>query len=322
MSALVAQYDALIMDADGVLYRGNEPVEHAVDVLGRIEGSTPWCVLTNNAGHPPERVADRLTALGLPIEADRIVTSPQGAARYLQDLGTPPGAHILVVGGDGIDHALHAADFLPVRQRSSQIAAVVQGLGTDLTWTDLAEASYAVADGAVWIATNLDPSLPTAHGFAPGNGALVAAVERATGRTPQAATGKPEPLLFHLAADRLGSQQPLVVGDRIDTDIRGGNRARMDTLLVLTGVTRPAQLSDLAWAPLEDRPTYLGADLRSLLAPVEQVVIGGQPSATDRTSVVIDEPAWLPRVRLLLARAWNEPDAADDAAAEIRDCVA
>lgn len=318
LDTLVGKHDGLIMDADGVLYRGNEPVEHAVEVLREVEARTPWCVLTNNAGHPPQRVADRLTGLGLPIDADRVVTSPQGAAHYLLDIGIPSGSPILVVGGDGIDDALLAAGFHPVRERSTDVAAVVQGLGTELTWTDLAEASYAIADGAVWVATNLDPSLPTSQGFAPGNGALVAAVEHATGRRPQAATGKPEPLLFALAAERLASARPLVVGDRVDTDIRGGNRAGMDTLLVLTGVTRPSHLADFALAPAEDRPTYLAADLRALLAPPGHARIGAGEEAQEATGV---EPSWLPEVRRLLNHAWSHPESAQDVAVEIRTRV-
>ena len=296
--SLADEYDGLILDADGVIYRGPQPVAHAIEVLAPIIKAMPWCVLTNNAANAPIVVADKLSELGLQASIQNVVTSPQGAVAYVKSTGVAEGAHVLVVGGAGIEDALRAAGFVPTRDRHDDVVAVVQGFGPAVGWHDLAEASYAIADGAMWVATNLDRNIPTEFGFAPGNGALVGAVAEAVGRRPDAVTGKPQPLLFELAAERMSAARPLVIGDRIDTDIRGGNRAGMDTLLVLTGVTGRAQLQDLQDAPQEDRPTYLAHDLRALQEPAIASRIVGSHEA--------DDTDWLAGIRCTLARAWGD----------------
>lgn len=296
---LVTGYDGLIVDADGVLFRGPQVVHHAVDVLTWVsqEASRAWGVVTNNAAHPPSAVAAKLQGLGYSLETEQVITSPQGAANYLRDRGLAAGARVLVVGGPGIDEAMQQAGFEPIREAGTEVAAVVQGFGPDLRWADLARAAYAVEGGAMWVATNGDLTLPTAEGLAPGNGSMVQAVANAVGRMPDAITGKPEPLLMQVAAERWGLKRPLVVGDRIDTDIRGGNRAGMDTLLVLTGVTGREQLQALREAPEEDRPAYIAHDLRALWTPAgESVVASRAGSDTD----------WLVDVRSTLAGAWAQ----------------
>lgn len=297
---LVAAYDGLILDADGVLYRGARAVDHAVDVLHRLRSDfgTSWVVVTNNAASTAEQVAARLRKFGIEIEPEQVITSPQGAVRYLVQCAVPPGSAVMVIGGPGIDAAVREAGFAPVRDRRDDPVAVVQGFGPDIGWSDLAEAAYAVQAGALWVATNADLTLPTAEGVAPGNGSLVGAVANAVGRAPDAITGKPEPLLLQLAAERLGSRRPLVVGDRIDTDIRGGNRAGMDTLLVLTGVTDAERAAGLVDAPEEDRPSHLAQDLRALLEPAGQSGIAGAGAGSSG-----DTDA-LARIRLTLGRAW------------------
>ncbi len=303
---LVAGYDGLIVDADGVLFRGPVVVDHAVDSLTWVskEAGRRWGVVTNNAAHAPRDVAAKLQGLGFDVDAGRVITSPQGAARFLRDQGVAAGARVLVVGGPGIDEALQAAGFAPVRELDASgaprngVAAVVQGFGPDLRWADLAQAAYAIEAGALWVATNGDLTLPTAEGLAPGNGSMVQAVGNAVGRIPDAITGKPEPLLMQVAAEQWGLRRPLVVGDRIDTDIRGGNRAGMDTLLVLTGVTGSEQLSALREAEPQDRPTYIARDLRALRAPAAHCrVLEGTESVDG------DE---LSEVRSLLRRAWGD----------------
>jgi len=313
---LVAGYDGLIVDADGVLFRGPQVVDHAVDALTWVsrQAHRMWGVVTNNAAHPPSAVAAKLQGLGYSLDAEQVITSPQGAASYLRDQGLAAGARVFVVGGPGIDEAMREAGFEPVREPGASVAAVVQGFGPDLRWADLAQAAYAIEGGAMWVATNGDLTLPTAEGLAPGNGSMVQAVANAAGRMPDAITGKPEPLLMQVAAERWGLQRPLVVGDRIDTDIRGGNRAGMDTLLVLTGVTGREQLQALHEAPEEDRPTYLAHDLRALAAPAgECAVVGvgraGRAGRAGRTGgddggPEVQDTDWLVGVRSTLAQAW------------------
>ena len=295
MTRLLDQYDGLIVDADGVIYRGPRAVPHAIETLRVAEHDVSWCVLTNNAALPPAVVAERIAALDLPLSANNVVTSPQGAVAYLLDHGVPAGSPILVVGGPGIDEAVRGAGLTPVRDGSVKPAAVIQGFGPDVGWRELAEAGYAIAQGALWVATNLDVSIPTERGIAPGNGTLVAVVRQAVGKDPDAVTGKPEPLLFQLAAERLMARRPLVIGDRVDTDIRGANRSGMDSLLVLTGICDLDELADLVDAEPEMRPTYVSEDLRALL---------DDPDASRITldaagSSAIDE------ARRMLARAWT-----------------
>lgn len=297
-STLVEEYDGLILDADGVLFRGARPIEHAAESLATVRSqfSTRLCVVTNNASQSPQAVAAHLGEVGVPLAADEVITSPQGAVAYLREQGIADGAPVFVVGGPGIDDALRTGGFGPTRDPRADVAAVVQGFGPDIAWRDLAHAAYVVARGVLWVATNADLTLPTAEGLAPGNGSLVQAVANAAGRMPDAVTGKPEPLLLELAATRLGAARPLIVGDRIDTDIRGGNAAGMDTMLVLTGVTGDTELRDLHSAAPADRPTYLARDLRALLQPSARTRIAeGQPS---------QDSDGLARVRHSLAQAW------------------
>src|SRR6185436_19331771 len=154
-------------------------------------------------------------------------------------------------------------------------AAVVQGYGPDVGWRILAEAALSVRAGAIWVATNTDRTLPSPRGPLPGNGSLVAVLRTALDREPDLVVGKPEPALFTTAAASSGARRPLVVGDRLDTDIEGAVGAGMDSLLVLTGVSGPAEL--LA-APPERRPTYVSADLSGLFGEASAARI---PVATD-----------------------------------------
>jgi ribonucleotide monophosphatase NagD (HAD superfamily) len=189
-----------------------------------------------------------------------VVTSAQAAAGLLADRLTP-GSAVLVVGSDALRVEVTRAGLEPVDSADRRPAAVVQGYGASVGWAQLAEASIAVRGGALWIATNADRTLPSPRGPLPGNGSLVAALATALDRQPDAIVGKPEPVLFERAARRTGARRALVVGDRLDTDIEGARRAGMDSLLVLTGVTQPA---DLLSAPPARRPTFVGRDLATL----------------------------------------------------------
>jgi HAD superfamily hydrolase (TIGR01450 family) len=221
----------------------------------------PVRFVTNNASRTPEVVADQLTRLEVPASPREVVTSSQvAAARLARRL--PPGSPVLVIGGIGLRHALTVEGLVPVDSVAAGPVAVVQGFAPDLGWRQLAEASRAVREGLFWMATNLDLTLPTAHGPAPGNGSLVHAVATAAGRGPDDVAGKPRPGAFLEAARKAGSTRPLVVGDRLDTDLEGARAAQMPGLLVMTGVT---DVSALLSAPPGWRPTYVGRDLGALL---------------------------------------------------------
>jgi HAD superfamily hydrolase (TIGR01450 family) len=260
---LCEEFDLALVDLDGVAYRGPEPVPHAPESLtaARAAGMAV-SFITNNASREPETVADQLRGLGIDAAPDDVVTAAQAAAALLADV-VPGGARVLVVGGPGLLTAVGAAGYEIVASADDEPAAVVQGFAPDVSWRELAEAAYAIQRGARHVASNLDRTLPNERGLAPGNGSLVAAVVAATGQEPLSA-GKPAPAMFHLAAQRRGARRPLVVGDRLDTDLGGARAAGYAGLHVLTGVSTAR---DAVLAPAPERPAFIGADLRALLEP-------------------------------------------------------
>ena len=258
---LVTGYDLVIFDLDGVLYLGDQVIPGAVEATARLrERGIPAAYATNNASRLAGDVAELLTSLGIPASADEIVTSSWVAARLLADR-LPGGTPVLVVGAPALAEEVRAVGLRPVDTAEASPKVVLQGYGPEVGWHHLAEATVAIRAGATWIATNADRTLPSPRGPLPGNGALVAAIATALGRQPDTVVGKPDPALFVAAARERRAERPLVVGDRLDTDIEGANRAGMDSLLVLTGVSTA---DDLASAPPERRPTYVAADLSAL----------------------------------------------------------
>jgi HAD superfamily hydrolase (TIGR01450 family) len=225
--------------------------------------------VTNNASRTPEAVAGHLVELGLPAGAEDVITAAQAVARLIAE-SVPPGAKVFMVGAEGLRTALLDFGLQLVSGAQEKPVAVVQGYRPDTSWTDLAEAAYAIEGGAAWYAANTDLTMPTARGIAPGNGAMVRAVAAAVGGWPTIA-GKPEPALHRETMIRTGATRPLVVGDRLDTDIEGANRAGVDSLLVLTGVTDRRHLEE---APPQQQPTYAAPDLRALLDPSQLITWG------------------------------------------------
>ncbi|MDP9115757.1 MAG: HAD-IIA family hydrolase [Actinomycetota bacterium] len=258
---LAEAYDVALLDLDGVVYVGRDAVRHACSALrGARKFGMRLTFVTNNAARPPAAVASHLIELGVDASAGEVVTSAQAAVHYLADR-LPARARVLVVGTVGLTDALLERDLVPVFSAEDDPVAVVQGYSPDLTWSQLAEGAVAIERGVLWVATNADPTVPSPRGPLPGNGSLVAALRHATGATP-VVTGKPEPTMHRESVQRSGARHPLVVGDRLDTDIEGANAAGCASLLVFTGVTSPR---DLMLAEAKHRPSYIGADLRALL---------------------------------------------------------
>lgn len=259
---LASRYAGVVCDLDGVVRRGSTAVPYAVERLSAL--TIPVVYATNNASLTPGDIAAQLLGLGLRVDETRVVTSSQAGAAYVAE-HVAVGSAVLAVGGPGVAAALVEVGLTPVVRADDGVGAVLQGYGPQVTATDLAEASYAVQRGARWVATNRDATLPTQHGLAPGNGALVAAVALATGTQP-VAMGKPEPPLYDLAVGRLGcpADRALAIGDRLDTDIAGAMAAGLDSLWVLTGVD---DLSSFVGAPGRPAPTYAARDLRALAHP-------------------------------------------------------
>jgi HAD superfamily hydrolase (TIGR01450 family) len=261
-------YDVALLDLDGVVYVGPDAVSGVPVALAaaRAAGMRLGFV-TNNAARTPEDVADHLTGMGVPAGSDDVITSSQAAATVVFGL-LGPGARVLPVGGPGVAAALTVAGLVVVHHAEDDPAAVVQGYGREVGWVQLAEAVVAIRNGARHVATNLDATIPSPRGPLPGNGAMVGVVSAITGRSPLV-TGKPDPAMHAECVRRTAAQRPLVVGDRLDTDIEGASRAGAASLLVLSGITDPRTL--LAARP-DHRPDLLSADAAGLLTTHPAVV--------------------------------------------------
>jgi HAD superfamily hydrolase (TIGR01450 family) len=260
----------VLADLDGVLYQGQRPLDYAVAALTKAAKKARLGFITNNASRPPESVAHQIAGLGLSAKPEDVVTSPQAAIRVLSRL-IEPGSLVLVVGGEGLTSEVEKAGFRMTRLADELPDAVIQGFSPDVGWTDLAQASFALQrrPEIPWVATNTDWSIPVEGGVAPGNGALVSAVHLAVGRLATFA-GKPEKEIFDVALERFGPVgDALMIGDRLDTDILGANRAGIRSALVLTGIDTPKTL--LA-SDESQRPTYVLEDLRELHKPYPETI--------------------------------------------------
>jgi len=273
VSGLLDGYDAVLLDLDGTVVRGTESVPEAPDVVNELrQAGQAVQFITNNASRSPDEVARHLTALGVRTTPEEVVTSGQTAVALLATQ-LPAGGAVLVVGTEALVAAVRSVGLQPVTAAAQRPAAVVQGHSPDTGWARLAEACLAIRGGAIWVACNVDPTLPTERGLLPGNGAMVAALRAATDQEPTVA-GKPARPLLDTAVERIGARCPLVVGDRLDTDIAGARAAGLDSLLVLSGV---ADATAVLAAPPEQRPGYLGADLRVLRRSLTETLIQARP---------------------------------------------
>jgi glycerol-1-phosphatase len=271
VGTLAQQYDCLLLDLDGTVFRGHALTEGAAEALDNVPGRNLF--VTNNASRSADEVASHLRDIGLKATADDVVTSAQSAARVLA-AQLAPESRVLVVGTDSLADEITAVGLRPVRLSQDKPHAVVQGHSTETGWINLAEAALAIRAGALWVAANVDATLPTERGLLPGNGSMVAALKTATDAEPQVA-GKPSPTLMTDALARGDFRAPLVVGDRLNTDIAGANAAGLPSLMVLTGVS---SARDAVHAVREQRPTYIGYDLRSLHQDAGVLAVAPQPA--------------------------------------------
>lgn len=275
MTWLADTFDALLFDLDGVVYIGPNAVPGAVDGIAAARSQGVRCIyVTNNAARTAAEVAEHLRELGLTLDDTDVITSSMAGASLVSEVVSS--GKVLAIGGDGVWSALRERGFEPVDTYTPDVVAVMQGYGPKVGWRDLAEATFAVRAGVPWIATNLDFTFPTPKGVAPGNGSLIRLVAEVAGRQPDAAAGKPEPALLDEAVRRTGAARPLMIGDRLDTDIAAGSRLGMPTLLVLTGVCD--ERAALA-ATGEERPTYIANDLRCLVGGGALTTIDAAASA-------------------------------------------
>jgi HAD superfamily hydrolase (TIGR01457 family) len=266
VAKVLDQFETLLLDLDGVIYEGNRAIVDAVESISELRAKGIQIgYVTNNASRTSEAIAEQLRAFGLELKAEDVITSAQAGAGLLKQI-VPAGSKVMVVGGEGLRSNVSLAGFQVVESSKDLPAAVIQGFDPSVGWKQLAEASYAIQNGAKWVATNQDWTIPREEGLAPGNGTLVSAVHTAVGQLPVVA-GKPEKAIFETALSRFGSSSAVYVGDRLDTDVLGANRAGIGSALVMTGVTTRKEL--LA-AKDESRPTYILGTLKELLTGYQQ----------------------------------------------------
>jgi glycerol 3-phosphatase-2 len=278
-------HDVAMLDLDGVVYIGGQAVPGAPEHLARArEVGLHLAFITNNASRPPEKVARILTDLGVPTDPSDVVTSAQAAATVLADR-LPEGSRVLLLGGPGLEIALKERGLTPVTDLADEPVAVASGYGPDLLWREIMQAAVRIREGLPWVASNTDMSIPTDFGIGPGHGVLVKMLQDFTGVTPMVA-GKPERPLLEETIRREGAERPLMVGDRLDTDIEGATNAGIPSLLVLTGVT---DLATLVAAEPRLRPSYLASDLGGLLqAHPEPTVRDGAWACGGWSATVVD----------------------------------
>jgi glycerol 3-phosphatase-2 len=310
---LAEAYDVLLFDLDGVVYIGGTAIPGAPEALQAAKrAGAHVAYVTNNASRTPAAVAALLDGMGAPVDEADVVTSAQAAARLLADR-LPPKSKVLVIGATALSLAVRERGLVPVLSASDQPAAVVQGYAPGVDYSRLAEGGIAVRKGALFVATNADSTIPNARGTAPGNGSLLQVIQHATGTAPIVA-GKPQPPLHRESVIRTGARHPLVIGDRLDTDIEAAYNAGTDSLLVLTGVDTARTVT---LAPARQRPTYIAETLDALLEPYPDVTAteagtscGGWTAAPgpDGELKLSGSGAPVDGLRALAAAAWARQD--------------
>ena len=322
-AALAEEYDCALLDLDGTAWSGDETIEHAAaSVIEAREAGMASAFVTNNAMRTPQQVADKLNSMDFAASPDMVMTSAMDIAAIMaEDLEA--GSKVFVIGGAGLRLALEERGFVLVDSADDEPVAVVQGLDKKVDWALLSEGAFAIERGAAFYASNLDATLPIERGQALGNGSLVRAIQHATRKRPIAG-GKPEPGIYRRASELVGAQNPIAVGDRLETDIMGAVAAGVPALHVLTGVH---QARDVIRAPRGQRPSYLAIDMRGLLeahpAPkhhrdgtwtcgVSQVAKATRSGVLTLDDVELTEPVTISidSYRALAAAAWEYADGA------------
>jgi 4-nitrophenyl phosphatase len=264
-ATILSRIRHLIVDMDGVLWRGDQPMPDldAFFAFLRRRG-IDFVLATNNSSRTPEQYVEKLARFGVEVPVEAILTSALVAADYLTDQAAP-GTRVYAVGKEGVRRALEERGFVLTEH---EVDIVVVGWNTDLVWDDLATAALLIHKGARFIGTNPDVNYPTERGPVPGNGAQLAALEVTTGVAP-IVTGKPEPQMYEQAMRRMGAhpESTAVVGDRLDTDLAGGVRLGLTTMLVLSGIATEADV-----AAASAKPDLVCADIGELVRVWERCV--------------------------------------------------
>lgn len=283
-------YDAILLDLDGVIYRGKEPIPGATHALQTWHNTgTPYAFITNNAARDVEEIAQTIASFDIHCTPQHVRTSAQAAAEKLaHDIDT--NSAVLVLGSEFLRSCVASHGFSVITPDNrdwltqNTPAAVVQGFGPSTTWTDISWAITAVRNGAQYRPTNPDKAIPTGRGIMPGNGTFVDIVATFSGATPVYA-GKPEPTMLTQTIDAMGASNPLMVGDQLETDIEAAVAAGIDSALTLTGVT---SIDAALRAPQHQRPTRIVSGLPDLLEELPVAEVGPTEARCGSASVRVE----------------------------------
>jgi 4-nitrophenyl phosphatase len=249
MRKKMKQYKGYLIDLDGTMYRGEEPIQEAAPFIDKLlEKNIPFLFVTNNSTKTGEDVAVKLNKMGIQAKADQVVTTSLATANYIKQ--QKPNATCFVIGEEGLHHAIEESGLNIVDKEVADY--VIVGLDREINYEKLAKACLAVRNGATFISTNGDIAIPTERGLLPGNGSITSVITVSTGVAP-IFMGKPESIIIQEALNLIGltKENTLMVGDNYDTDIKAGINAGMDTLMVFTGVTPFSKYEHLI-----NKPTY------------------------------------------------------------------
>lgn len=324
-------YGLALLDLDGVVYRGKNPVNHASESITKAQNAGMTVeYTTNNSSRYQQTVADQLNGFGLDVKPWQIITSSVVAARMVAR-AVPKGAKVFMVGAGHLREELEKQGLVIVDRVEDDPAAVVQGWYPEVTWQELANAAYAIERGARYFVTNRDLTIPRELGIAPGCGSLIRAVITATGVEPVASAGKPESAMYdearllasHDGTTLVPKDRCLAIGDRLDTDIEAGNRGGYDSLVVLTGVADPKQLM-LAQPHL--RPTYISRDLRDLHSAMPATIQASKTQWTCQNAtaqlqgneVRVSDSGDVNALRAACALLWNLADEGETNVSELK----
>ncbi len=266
--AVLADIRHLLIDMDGVLWRGETPVPGLQDFFAFLqEHQIDAMLATNNASKTPEQYVEKLARFGVEVDSEHVLTAALVSAAYLADVAAP-GTRIYVIGEEGLRRALTEEGFVVTDEDAGNVDYVAVGWDRDADWKRLATASLLIHEGATFVGTNPDKSYPTERGPVPGNGALLAAIEAATGVKP-IVTGKPEPRMYQEALRRMDAQPETtaMIGDRVDTDIAGAVRSGLTGLLVLSGIATEEEARIAV-----PQPDLVCEDIKTLTALWKQVL--------------------------------------------------
>ncbi|MCP8617753.1 TIGR01457 family HAD-type hydrolase [Salirhabdus salicampi] len=247
-------YRGYLIDLDGTMYRGSEPIEYAKEFIYALrERNIPHLFVTNNSSKKPEQVAEKLQSMGIPAQTEQIFTTSMATAAYINQQHNNP--RVYMIGEEGLRYALETVDATLVEESAD---FVVVGIDRGITYEKLAKGCLNIRNGAKFVSTNGDVAIPTERGMLPGNGSLTSVLSVSTGVKP-VFIGKPESLIMELALQKLGLtvDETIMVGDNYNTDILAGIQTGMDTLLVFGGVTSKEDLEGVA-----HQPTYTVSTLQ------------------------------------------------------------